>query len=550
MPWVFTAVDREGRPVEVAYARTHRYLFRPAYWNIDRQADVVSVGRELPAGHLEVVFGESGPDRPPDVVPEFPDRATATIVTADLSVFLAGLRPTKFRPHDAVFISMAIAAEISRIRKDSPDKGRRMGSGALWRLSTPVPVDEEILARYREISGKLPASNPHGLSVTDLPCAATATIYGAPMYTTKPEAYVGAGLGATMALTSTGGVYLWGADGVNWDGTPLLTPNRVRLFPDEERFAAISADGYEAALTPDGRLYCWDFAVLGALRRGHRPPPRLRLEPVPFPAGAGIASFSAGRGYLLAASTDGVVYMVVVYDPSRGRSGPKQYAWSVEEVAGFPPDVRIVNVWAGRGHAAALDSDGRVHTWGFNAFGESGNGRAAGHAPAPVLATCFPEGDPVVGLCLGNGSTTAWTASGDVWVVGCAVLDDGRGKKAKPWLPRQVTGFPDGAQIVEVSAGGSHWLARAANGAVFAWGGNKSRQLGSDSPGGRLHPVQVRGFPDGLTVKQVSAGWRHSVALATDGSMCAWGGNEYGELGTGSGDEWWRQHPAKVRWSK
>jgi alpha-tubulin suppressor-like RCC1 family protein len=47
-------------------------------------------------------------------------------------------------------------------------------------------------------------------------------------------------------------------------------------------------------------------------------------------------------------------------------------------------------------------------------------------------------------------------------------------------------------------------------------------------------------------VAQVAAGEHHSLALATDGSVCSWGGNMCGELGLGPDVEW-RHRPARVR---
>jgi predicted nucleic acid-binding protein len=199
VPWAYTAVDADGRPVEVAYARTNRYLIKPPVWNLDREADVVEVGWEGPMGILDLKLAPpAGPAQPPNkrrtAIPEVPGPSD-TIVTVDLSVLLAGLRPTKFRPGDALFISMALATEVAlaRLRTDN-DSGRGSRS---WHVTTPVPVDEEVLAEYTEIAFNLPSSNPHGLSRADLLCAATAVVYKSPMYTTRPEAYAGAGRGLT-----------------------------------------------------------------------------------------------------------------------------------------------------------------------------------------------------------------------------------------------------------------------------------------------------------------------------------------------------------------
>ncbi|MDR2374132.1 MAG: hypothetical protein LBD77_08585, partial [Bifidobacteriaceae bacterium] len=195
LPWAYTAVDEDDRPLEVAVARNRRYLFKPAYWNPNREADVVSVARDDAMGLLDVTLGEPGPLRGNDLRARRPDPATDRLATADLSVFLAGLRPTKFRADDAIFVSIAVIAELMLMFEHHADGTRRRGMASSWRLSTPVPLDQEILGRYMEIAFNLPSGNPHGLRRTDLMCAATASVYGAVMYTTKPEAYIGAGYG-------------------------------------------------------------------------------------------------------------------------------------------------------------------------------------------------------------------------------------------------------------------------------------------------------------------------------------------------------------------
>lgn len=193
-PWAYTAVDGDGKPVEVAYARTDRYLVKPARWQFASGEKIVGVARQ-PFGSYGFELGDPEPWQETRMR-ELPDPETATIVTADPSVFIAGLRPSKFRPDDALFISMAMAIEIELYvsRRADEDRGRMQGS--LWSYSVPVPLDLEVLWAYREMAFRTRGACRRGeLDRTDLLCAATAAIYRAPMYTMKPEAYKGAGNG-------------------------------------------------------------------------------------------------------------------------------------------------------------------------------------------------------------------------------------------------------------------------------------------------------------------------------------------------------------------
>jgi hypothetical protein len=117
-----------------------------------------------------------------------------------------------------------------------------------------------------------------------------------------------------------------------------------------------------------------------------------------------------------------------------------------------------------------------------------------------------------------------------------------------PSRPVQVadsSGLP--AHLTEVMAfagGDSHTLAVKQDGTVWAWGRNVNGQLGNGtfapqagSGVGSAIPVQVvePGDSSGhLTgVAAVAGGAKHSLALKGDGTVWAWGGNDYGQVGNG-----------------
>ena len=70
---------------------------------------------------------------------------------------------------------------------------------------------------------------------------------------------------------------------------------------------------------------------------------------------------------------------------------------------------------------------------------------------------------------------------------------------------------------VEVAAGYDHSLARRSDGSVVAWGYNNRGQC------------NVPALPPGLTYVELSAGFGHSLARRSDGSVVAWGYNGFGQ---------------------
>src|SRR6185436_9930746 len=90
--------------------------------------------------------------------------------------------------------------------------------------------------------------------------------------------------------------------------------------------------------------------------------------------------------------------------------------------------------------------------------------------------------------------------------------------------------------VVSISGGWRHSLALKSDGTVRAWGLNDYGQLGDGTT-----TVAVSGLTG---VIAISAGYAHSLALKSDGTVWAWGLNNWGQLGIGSADG--DAHPTPV----
>jgi len=186
----FTLVAESGNPVAVVEALSHRFLSRPARrWA--RDSEILQVER-LPSGVLDITCGARRPLLP-DERPDPIDLATARVVTIDHSVALAGIDPALFGADDALFVSAMIALEMAVTTGSTPPRPVLFTSYGTWDLTTPVPIDEYVLRIYQQLAspGDRDPLRDGSLDRTDLICAATAILYDAPMYTTKPEAYKG-----------------------------------------------------------------------------------------------------------------------------------------------------------------------------------------------------------------------------------------------------------------------------------------------------------------------------------------------------------------------
>lgn len=100
-----------------------------------------------------------------------------------------------------------------------------------------------------------------------------------------------------------------------------------------------------------------------------------------------------------------------------------------------------------------------------------------------------------------------------------------------------ATGILAGKTVVALATGSAHSMALCSDGTLAAWGGNDSGQLGDGTTTRREAPVAVAtaGTPlAGRTVVAIAAGDGHSLALCSDGTVAAWGYNAGGQLGDGS----------------
>lgn|GEM_PF-3669829 len=107
----------------------------------------------------------------------------------------------------------------------------------------------------------------------------------------------------------------------------------------------------------------------------------------------------------------------------------------------------------------------------------------------------------------------------------------GDGTTTNHSAPVTVTGL---SNIISVDGGGSETacdsIALKTDGTVWAWGSNEYGQLGNDSDTDHLTPVQVSGLSD---IIAIAAGDYHNLALKNDGTVWAWGRNTNGQLGNG-----------------
>ena len=189
---------------------------------------------------------------------------------------------------------------------------------------------------------------------------------------------------------------------------------------------------------------------------------------------------------------------------------------------------KIKAVAAGENHSVALKSDGTVWTWGDNVEGQLGNSTTKDSSiPSQIISLTN-----VIAIAAGGYHCLAIKGDGTVWAWGWNNKGQlGDGTNTKSTIPVQVSALTL-TNIIAIAGGGEHSLALANNGQVLAWGRNGNGQLGDGTNINSNVPVLV-GIINNNNIA-IAAGGNHSFVMKSDSSVFAWGDNANGQLGDGT----------------
>ena len=156
--------------------------------------------------------------------------------------------------------------------------------------------------------------------------------------------------------------------------------------------------------------------------------------------------------------------------------------------------------------------------------------------PAPALAYDGATPDQPNRLSAGLSHTAYVDEHGTLWTWGSNQEGQLGAETQETGVDRegnQVAVSGTSLAVLEdvrsVAAGGDFTVALKTNGTLWAWGGNDYGQLGNGTVVSAAQPVQVL---DQVTA--VSAGDYHVAAIRADGTLWTWGDNLYGQLGDGT----------------
>jgi len=237
----------------------------------------------------------------------------------------------------------------------------------------------------------------------------------------------------------------------------------------------------------------------------------------------GITAIAGGGAHSLALKNDGMVW-------AWGWNLYGQLGNGTNTDSNVPVQVSsltdIIAIAAGWEHSVALKNDGTLWAWGWNTYGELGDG-TNGDSNVPVQVSSVTA---ITAISGGESYSLAMKNDSTVWAWGYNYYGQlGNGTNTDSNVPVQVSSLTG---IIAIAGGRVHSLALKNDGTVWAWGYNADGQLGNGTNADSNVPVQVSSLTGIIAI----AGGRefHSLALKNDGTVWAWGDNYYGEIGNGS----------------
>jgi alpha-tubulin suppressor-like RCC1 family protein len=329
-------------------------------------------------------------------------------------------------------------------------------------------------------------------------------------------------------------------------GVLLLAIPQAAVAKDE--LVSTGAD-LVTMIRSDGSVWAWGYSSYGlgdgVTTRSTTPVQVVGIDGGPFLTGA------------VSVSTNGYSTVVLLSDGTvaswgqnhRGQLGDgtivdRRTPARVKGPGGIGILSNIIAVANGGASVAALAADGKVYTWGVGYSGQLGTGlypyptgrstpqlvtNQDGSALAPI--TAIAAGSEHMLAVAADGSVYAWGGNADCSSSSANYCATGCGYgSGYPCRVRDSSGTGYIAGVTAVATTRVSSVALTANGSVYAWGANNYGQLGNGSIAASLYPVAVLGFASS-GVTDVACGVAQCYARRNDGTVAAWGYNHESQLG-------------------
>jgi alpha-tubulin suppressor-like RCC1 family protein len=317
---------------------------------------------------------------------------------------------------------------------------------------------------------------------------------GQPVGFSTPSGVSGLGSGVTAiatgdahacALTQAGGAQCWGNGnlgqlGVGFWPYASSLPSAVSLTTTLTSIA--TGQDHTCAITSAGGALCWGENEDGQLGDGTLTTRGAPTQVVGL--SSGLTAISAGSSHTCALGATGSVQCWGLNSSGQLGTGSTTSVPTPVTVGGLPP-ARLLSV--GGFHTCVVTTAGAALCWGYNGNGRLGDGTSTDRF-TPTQVSGLSSG--VAAIAAGRFHTCALTTAGSVLCWGYNRYGQlGNGKTIDSYSPVAVSGLPSG--IVAITAGWYHTCALTSSGETLCWGSNSTGGLGDGTFARRSKPVVV-----------------------------------------------------------
>ncbi|CAK9134824.1 unnamed protein product [Ilex paraguariensis] len=338
----------------------------------------------------------------------------------------------------------------------------------------------------------------------------------------------GGGCGFAMAISDSGKLITWGSTddlGQSYvtSGKHGETPEPFPLPGEASIVNAAACWAHCVAVTEGGEVYTWGWKECVPSGKVFGDPSMLSLEKEVSERQSSFLTEQVSPRSQGSKSSGGAVSGTDI--GGGGEEGTKRRRISLakqaaessssgdETLSALPclvtlnPGVRIATVAAGGRHTLALSDIGQVWGWGYGGEGQLGLGSRIRMVSSPHPIPCIDSSTfgKDRSLALSRGSLGS----------------EGHGFRVP------------GSYVKGIACGGRHSAVITDAGALLTFGWGLYGQCGQGSTDDELSPTCVSSLL-GIRIEGVAAGLWHTVCISADGDVYAFGGNQFGQLGTGA----------------
>jgi alpha-tubulin suppressor-like RCC1 family protein len=431
------------------------------------------------------------PDAPSPTLPDLPPDLLSRVVSLLPAVEDIGRvdcvgRPFHAAPHSVVRENSPVAEGL-RLRAASRGGGTRpveLGGGAALTQAL-------CLAELRERAGcrqPLSAGDSHHALV-------------------NPEG----GL-LTCGTEEEGSFRRLGHGGAVVVAVPTLVPALAAV-----RIASVSASStHTLTQSDDGAVYSFGRGSGGRLGHGDEED-QWSPKVIEALSGVHVCAVSAGHHHSLVLSADGTVYSCGFGFSAALGHGSNEDRWTPSVIRGLQ-GVHVVGLAAGIDHSLALESDGKVRSWGNGVHGQLGHGTQDTQLAPHAIETL--ENVRLCAVAAGNGYSLVLGVNGEVYSFGKGNSGRlGHGDEENQMTPKRIE-MDD--PVRAVAAGHAHSMLLCPSGAVYSFGWGAGGRLGHGDNEDQLAPRRIEALCD-VTVSAIAAGNVTSIASAAGGTAYGWG---------------------------